>query len=200
MPCPEKFKDSLKMFGVEQEIMNTINEGYEEIVSKSPKKIKAAYFKRAVDIMNEQLPDELVREILEWNACCTSGTREKNSKAFARTNATLSIEERLEIIREKPELYMGSPELGKDGLLTIHAVSYWNEDRFSCACSNYNKVKRDYKVSKTYCYCCSGHFKYHYEIMLGMELKLKEVVSSPLDSDGKDPCVFTYELIGPLSN
>lgn len=44
-------------------------------------------------------------------------------------------------------------------------------------------------------FCCAGHFKYHYEIMLGVKLKTLEVLSSPLDSDGENPCIIKYEII-----
>lgn len=34
-----------------------------------------------------------------------------------------------------------------------------------------------------------GHFKFHYEIMLNCKLATAEIVSSPLDSNGENPCV-----------
>lgn len=38
MPCPEKFRESLKEFHMEEEIIHQVNEGYEDLVSSSPKK------------------------------------------------------------------------------------------------------------------------------------------------------------------
>lgn len=58
MPSPEKFKKSLEKFGIGEDILSQINEGYEEIDDKSLKKTKAAYFKRAVDIMTEQVDSQ----------------------------------------------------------------------------------------------------------------------------------------------
>ncbi len=194
MPCPEKFRDSLEKFEVDCDIIGSINEGFEKVVTKSPKKDKALYFKRAVDIMDERLSREKVCEILEWNACCKSGAREKRSKEFARINAALKIEEKLKKIEKAQYMNMGVPEIDENGLLRINAVSYFVDGHFACGCSNFNRVKRDYPVSKSYCFCCGGHFKYHYEIMLGVKLHIKDVVSSPLDSDGANPCVFTYEI------
>lgn len=63
MPSPEKFKKSLEMFGVDGDVIAQINEGYEDIVDKTPKKTKAAYFKRAVDIMNEQVEPQKLQDI-----------------------------------------------------------------------------------------------------------------------------------------
>lgn len=194
MPSPEKFKKSLEKFDISEDVISKINEGYEEIVDKTPKKIKAAYFKRAVDIMTEQVGAEIIQEVFEWNACCKGGAREKASKAFAKENAHLSIDEKLEKIKDVP--YMGQPLRNEDGTITVKAVSYSNGEKYLCACSNFNGLKYDYEVSKNYCFCCAGHFKHHYEIMLGEKLKTLEIVSSPLDSNGEEPCVIKFAILG----
>lgn len=193
MPSYGKFQESLEKFNVNEKIISQINEGYEIMDSKTPKKTRASYFKRAVDIMTECVEPEKVQEIFEWNACCKGGAREKASKAFAKKNENLSLEEKLELIKDVP--YMGRAVKNEDGTITIHAVYYSDSGKFLCACSNYNGVKRDYSVSRNYCFCCAGHFKYHYEIMLGVKLKTLEVVSSPLDSDGKNPCIIKYAIL-----
>lgn len=192
MPCPEKFKESLELFGVEQGVISQINEGYEDISSKTSKKTKVLYFKRAVDIMKDQLDREKLQEVFEWNACCKGGAREKASKAFAKENWNLSIDEKLERVKDVPS--MGKPIRNEDGTITVNAVSYHDGEKYKCACSNFNKLKFDYSVSKNYCYCCAGHFKYHYEIMLGVKLKTLEIVSSPLDSNGEYPCVMKFMI------
>ena len=193
MPSVEKFQESLEKFHVGEETILQINEGYGNINSKSPKKVKALYFKLAVEIMTEYVESEKLQEIFEYNACCKGGAREKASKAFAKKNANLSLEEKLELIKDVPN--MGKPVKNEDGTLTIHAVYYSDGEKFLCACSNYNGLKRDYSVSRNYCFCCAGHFKYHYEIMLGVKLKTLEVVSSPLDSEGNNPCIMKYAIL-----
>lgn len=193
MPSPEKFKESLELFEIGDPIISQINEGYGEVVNKAPKKIKAVYFKRALDIMTEQVEKEKLQDVLEWNACCKGGTRQKASKAFAKENASLLLAEKLEKIKSVP--HMGNPVLNEDGTITIHAVYYSNGERYLCACPNFNGLKYDYDVSKNYCFCCAGHFKYHYEIMLGVKLKTLEIVSSPLDSQGKNPCVMRFGIV-----
>lgn len=193
MPSIGKFKESLEEFHVEESIISQINEGYEEIDSKTPKKTRAAYFKRAVDIMTEQVNAQKLQEIFEWNACCKGGAREKASKAFAKENAQLSIDEKLAKIKSVPN--MGKPVRNDDGTITIHAVYYKKDGKYLCACSNFNGLKYDYSVSKNYCFCCGGHFKYHYEIMLGVKLKILEIISSPLDSNGENPCIMKFEIV-----
>lgn len=193
MPSLGKFQESLITFNVDEKIVSQINEGFGKVDSKTPKKERALYFKRAVDIMDENMESDIFQAVFEWNACCKGGAREKASKAFAKNNEHLSLEEKLELIKDVP--YMGRPVRNEDGTITVHAVYYSDGDKFLCACSNFNGVKRDYSVSKKYCFCCAGHFKYHYEIMLGVKLKTLEVVSSPLDSDGKNPCIIKYGII-----
>ena len=142
--------------------------------------------------MTEQMPLPQLQEVFEWNACCKGGAREKASKVFAKENEQLSITERLEKIKDVP--FMGQPFMNEDGTITVNAVSYYDGEKFLCACSNFNKLKYDYSVSKNYCFCCAGHFKHHYEIMLGVKLHTVEIISSPLDSSGKNPCVIKFAI------
>ena len=195
MPSPEKFRETLTEFAVEDSVIGEINRGYETVVSKSTKKIKSAYFKQALDVLNASLPPERVKEILEANACCKSGSRLKNSRAFAEAQKESTVEERLALIRQRTSWNMGYPELDEDGFLIVHAVAYHPTDRFECACPSVSRVKRDYSIPREYCYCCGGHFKFHYEIMLGVKLELCEIVSSPHDTEGREPCVFKYRLL-----
>lgn len=196
MPSPEKFRETLDAFEVKKEIIDEIYCGFGILSSKTSKKIKAAFFRQALEVMNEKLPPEAVQEILEANACCKSGARLKNAKEFARIHANLSISERLELISARPYLNMGSAELDENGHLVVHAVAYHPGSKFECACPTVSKVKRDAPIPREYCYCCGGHFKFHYEIMLDAKLKLVEIVSSPHDTDGEKPCAFRYAFIG----
>ncbi len=193
MPSPEKFKKSLEKFGIGEKVISQINEGYEDTVDKTPKKTRAAYFKRAVDIMMEQVDSQKLQDIFEWNACCKGGAREKASKVFAKENEHLSIDEKLEKIKGVPN--MGEPLRNEDGTITVKAVSYSDGEKYLCACSNFSGLKYDYGVSKNYCFCCAGHFKHHYEIMLGVKLKTLEIESSPLESNGKYPCVIKFAIL-----
>lgn len=195
MPSPEKFKETLAEFNLDEEIVCEINRGYENVVSKTNKKIKSAYFKQALDVMNARMSPERVQEIIEANACCKSGSRLNNSKKFAEVHKDLTLEERLKLISERPYMNMGSAELDGDGTILVHAVSYHPEDRFECACPTVSKVKRDYSIPREYCFCCGGHFKFHYEIMLGVKLELCEIVSSPHDTQGEKPCAFRYRIL-----
>ena len=193
MPCPEKFKESLHLFHIQKDIIERINDGFEELVSSSPKKKKAAYFKRATDILIEEANADTVHELFESNACCKGGAREKASRAFAKKYADADYAERLKHISEVP--YMGTAELEKGNIICVHAVRYMVSGKYACACSNFNKSGFGEKVSKDYCYCCAGHFLHHYQIMLGIRLKTLEIVASPMDSDGTEPCIIRFLVV-----
>ena len=195
MPSPEKFRQTLREFGISEEVTEKIFDGFEEIKDKTAKSERANFFRQAVSVMNERLDKDQVKEILEANACCKRGTRERNSKQFAKANKELEWKKRLELIRERPELYMGKAELDEQGFLLVYGIEYQLKGKFECACPNVNQKKGSYEIPREYCYCCGGHFKYHYEIMLGVQLELLEIVSSPHDTNGEKPCVFRYQII-----
>lgn len=193
MPCMERFAPSLREHGVSEEIIARINEGYDELSSGIPKKDKAAYFARAMEILDECVDKDTLRDIMDEHGCCKSGARLKASKAFNKENAGLTLEEKLAKIKDVPN--MGYPRLTDDGKIEIQAVYYKVGDSYRCACPNFNDGKHKGSVSRSYCMCCAGHFRFHYEKMLGLKLKLDEVLSSPLDTGGKENCAFVFEVV-----
>lgn len=194
MPSPEKFKETLIKYNVESSIIERINSGYEELVSKSSRRNKRDYFKRAMNMFDNEVSRDIVVDLMDDNGCCKShSARDKASNEFAKINANKSIEERIPLISSVKN--MGVPKLTEDGKLYILAVQYFKDDQFHCACPSINTgKKKEEAVSRTYCMCCAGHFRYHYQVMLGRKLKLDSVFTSPLDSDGKEPCSFVFQI------
>jgi len=47
----------------------------------------------------------------------------------------------------------------------------------------------------TYCFCCAGSYRRHLQLKLGLDLKTKEILSSPINSKGEKPCKFVLEII-----
>lgn len=194
MPSPEKFKQTLIEYGIENPIIEMINSGYEDIAGSSSKAEKRDYFKRAMILFDSQVPRETVIALMDSNGCCKSHTaRAKASRQFAKDTVHKSIEERIPLISNVKN--MGVPNLTEDGKLQILAVQYYKDNRFHCACPSINTGrKKEDPLSRTYCLCCAGHFRYHYQIMLDCRLKLHRVLTSPLDSDGKEPCSFVFQF------
>lgn len=200
MPSPEKFKETLIRYNIESHIIEKINADYEDLVSSSPIIKKREYFKRAMNVFDMEVPRDIVVDLMDDNGCGKDHTaREKSSLKFAKNNFDKTIEERIPLISN--ERNMGVPRLTEDGKLYILAVQYARNDQFRCACPNINtKRKKEEALSRTYCICCAGHFRYHYQIMLDCELKLDCVLTSPLDSDGQEPCSFVFQINDAISD
>lgn len=196
MPSPEKFHETLLEYGVPDAVIARIDMGFPALTSRTKKQIKARYFRQAIDVMERELGKAKTQEIFEANGCCKTGARLKASKEFARVNAGLPIEDRLAKLRQTPAMNMGRPELDEQGDLVVHAVSYREGDRYLCVCPTISKQAIQ-PESATYCCCCAGHFKFHYEIMLGCKLTFAEIVSSPLCSGGAAPCVIRFAFDAP---
>ncbi len=193
MPCMERFTPSMEKCGIDKAVIDRINDGFPELNSKVPKAKRGEYFARAVRILDECADPAAFRDIMDENGCCKSGARLKASKEFAKENAGLSIEERCRLIPDVPN--MGKPRIDENGRLEILAVQFYYGDRFHCACPNFNNTEYDGKVSRSYCMCCAGHFRFHYQKMLGVKLRLYKVLSSPLDTEGKEPCAFLFDIL-----
>lgn len=193
MPSPEKFNETLDEYGVPEDIAAEICKGFERISSKTKKEIKAKYFSHALSVMEEKLGLEKTREIFEANGCCKSGARLKASMQFARINNGLNIKQKLLKIGNAAYMNMGIPYIDENGNIVVRAVAYKLGDKFACACPTISRQEIQ-PNSKNYCYCCAGHFKFHYEIMLGCKLSVIDIVSSPLDSEGENPCVIKFSI------
>lgn len=196
MPSPEKFHETLLAYGVPEDVIARMDEGFPVLTSKTKKQTKALYFRQAIDVMERELGKAKTQEIFEANGCCKTGARLKASKEFARMNAGLPIEDRLAKLRQAPAMNMGSPELDEQGDLIVRAVSHREGDRYLCVCPTISKQAVQ-PESATYCHCCAGHFRFHYEIMLGCRLTVAEIVSSPLCSGVTAPCVIRFIFVAP---
>lgn len=192
MPYPEKFKKSLQQHNVDESIISKIFEGYEELKDKSPKREKTAFFTRAIKQVDEMFDENQRIQIMDWCACCKGGKRDKAVKKIAKELKAKSLEEKVKALWQVEN--MGKPILKDDGTITT-GIYYQGEEGYKCACSCLSNEELSEPISSTYCLCCAGHFRYHYQNALGVKLKIKQIVSSPLESLGKEPCVFILEIV-----
>lgn len=84
MPSPEKFKKSLEQFGIDPEVSARIGQGYEDICDRSPKKTRAAYFKRAVDIMAENVDAETLQAVLNGTPAARAAQGRRHPRLLQR--------------------------------------------------------------------------------------------------------------------
>jgi len=193
LPDLKKIGESLKHHGIAQEAIGSLLGSQEGLPLLGRKAAAAARLAEAVARMDGALPEEDLIEIMGWCACCTGGKRADDCKAYRNKTTDLDLKARVEglsVVR-----FMGNPRLNEDG--TISAFISWKSgESYLCPCPCFSGLKMKDAVSKTYCLCCAGHFRHHYINALGVELRTIGVVSSALNSGGRMPCEFSYQLIG----
>lgn len=190
MTAIQRFKHALQEYQVKEDVVARIFEGYENISDKSKKDQKATFFAQAIDRMERLLDRDLCYAIRDACACSKAGWRLKAMQKIAREHSGKSIDLKLQAIGQI--MHMGRPVLSGDGTIT---AGIGDEGGFQCPCPVFDKLEAVPNVSITYCYCCAGHFRYHYEIALGKRLGTKEVISSALTSHRKDLCRFVFTIL-----
>ncbi|MFZ5351503.1 MAG: hypothetical protein ACOZCL_02130 [Bacillota bacterium] len=192
-PAVKKFLNSLKEQNVDQTIIEHILKGYEDIKDSSKKPRKADFFINAMKVMDELLDYETRYKVRDSCACCLGGWREKAVRKVEKEYSNRSIQEIITALNQIE--HMGYPILNDDGTIT---AGIGGIDGCGCACATFTGAgveQPDVPVSSTYCLCCAGHFRYYYQIALNKKLRTKEILSTSLESCGKSPCRFVYEII-----
>lgn len=134
--------------------------------------------------------DEVIN-ILDECACCKGGKRNKDCRKFAKDNKGKSLSEKIALLPNVQ--WMGNPILNDDG--TITTGIYWKVDNaYKCPCWALKGKLPSEPMPLSYCACCAGHFRYHYQNALGVKLVIKEIVSSAVNSIGEKPCEFIFEI------
>ncbi len=188
MPTLKKIRDTMKKQKIDAGIMAQMDF---EADCNDPQNLIVL-----MDRMDALLTKEQCLAIMEKQGCCKSGKRDKDCKAFALEHADKSLTEKLKLISNVQ--YMMAPCLNADGTITVTFDGYQNgvhNGRTTCSCGSIKKLKQPFTVSPTYCGCCAGHFLYHYQNALGVRLRLKEINSSPLNTNGEKLCSFTFEIL-----
>jgi len=148
--------------------------------------------------MEKILSPELIYEILDSSAC---GTSIKELKALKKIDVE-TLQDRINNISSLNDFHSDwNVSLNQDNTITAGWIIK-KDDKYACVCSAI--VKKEVKVSDlsitnrtmplTYCLCCAGHCRRHLEKLLDIQLKTKEIVSSPINSNGQKPCEFIFEI------
>ena len=190
MTAIKRFKNALQEFQVDEDIVSQVFQGYESISDRSKKERRAAFFIQAIERMESLLDRQLCHDIRDACACSKGGWRLKAMQRIAKECEGQSVEQKLQAIGQVK--YMGNPVLNEDGTIT---AGVGDVGGFQCPCPVFGSVELEQAPSKTYCYCCAGHFRHHYQIALGKRLRTRDVVSSALASRRKEPCRFVFEIL-----
>ena len=152
-----------------------------------------------IERMESMLDSEITYQILDSCAC---GTSIKAIKEIKEIKAE-KLEEKIKEIAHLNDFHSDwNVCLNKDNTITAGWIIK-EKDKYACVCSTV--VKNGVKVSDiplgdrvmplTYCICCAGHCRQHLQKLLNIQLKTKEIVSSPINSKGEKPCEFIFEII-----
>ena len=193
MPAIELFRKALQDQHIDQETISKIFAGDQSISDRSDKKQKAAFFTQAVQCMDEVLDAVTCHDIRDACACSKGGYRLKAVQKLAQEYAGCSLAEKVAALNQVT--HMGKPALNPDGSIT---AGIGEKGGFECPCPVFNGSGVQEPVSLTYCYCCAGHFRFHYQIALGVKLETKAVLSSALNSLRTEPCRFVYEVVDEM--
>jgi hypothetical protein len=188
MTAVQRFKTALQQCQIDEKIVAEFFAGYENISDKSPKETKVAFFSHAIRRMDDLLDADTCHAVRDACACSKGGWRLKAAQKIAKDCAGKSLEEKIAALNRVT--HMGQPVLNADSTLTAHIGETGG---FECPCPVFQGLPHE-PVSITYCYCCAGHFRFHYQIALGLNLKTKTVLSSALESDATRPCRFVFEI------
>ena len=188
------FEKHLKKAGVSNEVIGQIvNILYQE--SSDEKQDNANYCAAVMAKCDELLDFDVTAEMMFNRACCKTGFRLNNARMIAREHGDKSLEEKLELLGQQK--YMGHPRLNENGdIFTGGCAGSGKPGNLKCSCWRFDgHFPAERKMPLSYCLCCAGHFKYHYQKALGLKLRVKEVVTSVF-GDPPKYCSFILEIVG----
>ena len=188
MPYPHKIKKTMLRQGVPMEII-------EQFIF--PDTLKLENTIAFLDQMDKLLSKEQCLAIMEEQGCVKTGKMDVASRMFGQEHMGKTLEEKIKLLVEAniPYTTPGQCRLNPDGTLSVggsdeHGGSY------KCGCHEIKKLpQQPTNISKIYCGCCGGLWRHVYQNALGVKLRLIEIVSSSLSSNGERPCEWLFEII-----
>ncbi len=136
--------------------------------------------------------------VMEEQGCCKTGKPHKAHRDFGKKYADKPLAEKISLLSELETPHNPPCRLNPDGTLSV----YWafpSENGLACVCScsmiKELKAHPERTPSLTFCGCCAGHSRHHLQNSLGVKLRLKEIVSSALNSGGARQCEFLFDIL-----
>ena len=174
--------------------------------------------------LNDLLSLEQKYAIMERQGCHKSGKMDKESKDFGNKYADKSLAEKLQILSagnnapcmndDGTKCYAlptdkDAPCVNDDGTISYAVMCYIHGDESvldSCHCLRRNYQEEFLSFAKEhpdkvlsfvqfFCGCCAGHQKHHLQNRLGVNLNLKSINISSVNTDKGQKRVFVYEIV-----
>ena len=191
MPKVNEMKKTMKEQGIPAELMAQIE--FPKPEGNQPEEVLSL-----INQMDKLLTREQCLAIMEEQGCCKDEKVSAPFVAFGMKHADKTVAEKIKLFDEIKSGHRPPCHLNSDGTLSIYWDG-WNHEKSQCVC---HVIKRLYKnhggpvhVSKTFCGCCAGHARNTAQCALGVKLRLKDIVSSPISSNGKKRCEFLFEIV-----
>ena len=159
-----------------------------------------------IERMEKALDSNSCQEILDSHACTGGNEYLKRCEKIGKEIADKPLIEKIDHINnissEAEKIILNA-----DNTLSV-IWSFDNNGKYKCVCPA--AVKTGVRVSDialgnniaggcvmplSYCFCCAGSGRRHLQLQLGAELKTKEIISSPINSNGEKPCEFILKII-----
>ncbi len=160
-----------------------------------------------IERMESTLDSDTLHQILDSSACTGGKEFLKRCEKIGKEIGDKTLSERIAHVNS---ISSDSEKiiLNADNTLSVK-WSFDNNGKYKCVCSAAvitgvrvselaleNNNAGDCVMPLSYCYCCAGSGRRHLQLQLGIELKTKEVISSPINSKGERPCEFIFEIVG----
>ena len=180
----KEIKQTMLNKGIPAEIMERFV--FPETEDETPEE-KIAF----ADQMDSFLLKDQILSVMEEQGC----NKNEPSAELMLKFIDKSLEERIQIINAMSLYEQPHCRQNDDGTLSIFWDNYVENGKYQCVCPIISKLSKPATVSLTFCGCCSGHVKFHFENFLGVKLRLVETVSSPISSNGEKYCEHRFEIL-----
>ena len=170
-----------------------------QIVFPKPKENQPEGVLSLINQMDKLLTHEQCLSVMAEQGCCKDDKTTAPFRAFGQKHADKTVAEKLNIFDELESGHNPPCHLNPDGTLSVYWDG-WNREKQHCVCRVikclYKQRGGSFNISKTFCGCCAGHARNTLQHALGVNLRLKKIVSAPISSDGKERCEFLFEMEG----
>ena len=186
MPNIQKILETMREQGIPEKTISK----FTLPKAKAPKPREVVEF---IEQMDTLLSSEQCLFIMGEQGCYKTDRVSAEFRTFGETYKNKTLAQRVALLPELDSPHRVQCLINDDGTITLKFGFDSEQGVLHCLCSTVKKLGA-FAVPLTYCGCCGGHIKYTHEFALGVKLRLKKIVSSIANSDGKKPCEFIYEI------
>jgi hypothetical protein len=186
MPSRGKFEQSLRSHGVSDEVVAAIiNVPYRR--SEDKHQDDANFYCQAMRKCEELLDFGTLSRAM-GDICCHRRSRITlgKNREFAEAHGGKPLAEKIRLLEHLSQPWFTDAN---------HIASYiTGEHQTACSCWVFRgRTPEDGRMPESYCLCCAGYLRFHYQKALGVRLQVEKVTSSLLHGDSR--CAVVFEIL-----